>query len=78
MRGVKDVTKPKGRSHNDVGNIYSLIGEVVLRLEQNGQYERADEFVLRSIELPSYDAVLQLSENYIQFHHGEEDEPEID
>lgn len=76
MEGVKDVIRPECRPHNDEGNIYSLIGEVTLVLENKGLMDKANEFVRRAMDLPSYDEVLTMSQDYIQFHHGESNEPE--
>lgn len=59
MKGVKDIVVER--------NIYALIGEVNLALENVGRLREAEEFVNRAIPLSDYDEVLALSRDYVIF-----------
>ena len=48
------------------GNVYSIIGRVKRALEQDGQQDRAREFVERAFGSKSYDAVLALCLEYVE------------
>jgi hypothetical protein len=47
------------------GNVFAIIGRVRRCLELSGQPERATEFVERATSAASYDAVLQLTFEYV-------------
>ena len=48
------------------GNVFSIIGRVRRVLEQDGQPDRAGEFVKRAFESRSYDEVLALCLKYAE------------
>jgi len=76
MKGAQDVVKPSVVITESMGNIYALIGGVVLALEEEGLEAQALEFVDRAVLVETYSAVLDVSRDYIQFHHGGSNEPE--
>lgn len=67
MKGVQDVAKPTCQSGWNDGNIYALIGKVVATLNQANQESQADEFARRVVSAESYDEVLRLSQDYVDF-----------
>lgn len=57
--------KPQCQLTGEDGNVFAIIGRVRRCLEREGQPERAKEFVERATSSASYDAVLQLTFEYV-------------
>jgi hypothetical protein len=76
VKGVRDGVKPL--ASRDAPDLYTLIGEVVISLKREGMANQADEFVGKAVQLSTYDEVLDLSQDYVQFHHGGSNESAID
>jgi hypothetical protein len=64
-RAVATPRKPACPLVGTDGNVFSVIGRVRRCLELSGQPERAREFVERATSSASYDAVLQLTFEYV-------------
>lgn len=76
MKGVQGAVKPiRPRPQND-GNIYALIGWISAILHNEGQHDEAEEFIHRTLALSTYDEILGLSQDYVEFENGEQSEPE--
>ncbi len=58
--------KPPCRLTGTDGNVFSIIGRVKAALAQAGHESQAKEFVARSFQARSYDAVLQLTFEYVK------------
>ena len=64
---VRDVAKPRVQHAVLAVDLYSLIGVVSMTLRLAGLDQREREFVNRSVALGTYDEVLALSREYVQF-----------
>lgn len=51
------------------GNVFSIIGNVVIALREAGQKKQAKEFSDKAFASGSYDAVLRLVPEYVQVQH---------
>lgn len=58
--------RPPCRLIGTDGNVYSIIGRVRRALQEDGQEDRAREFVERAFTCGSYDAVLGLCLEYVE------------
>lgn len=58
------------------GDLYALIGAVSSTLEMAGQLNRAKEFVGRSMMADTYDALLEVSREFVQFDGERSDKRE--
>lgn len=59
------------------GNVFSIIGNVQSTLRKAGFKEKAAEFRDKALSAKSYDEVIQLSMQYVDFG-GDEDEDDED
>ena len=78
MKGVHDAVTPVSYGLGSAKDFYSLIGEVTRVLEANGLKTQSHEFIGRAVQLGTYDEVLALSREYVQFHNGDSHERETD
>ncbi len=63
LKAVRPVMKLDGEDRN----IYSLMGRVHAALSEVGLRRRAQRFITRAYYLGSYDEVLRLAEEFVEF-----------
>ena len=61
-----DNNKPIVKGHVD-GNVYGVIGAVCKTLRKAGYYTAANECQTRCLAADSYDGVLQIAQEYVDF-----------
>ena len=76
MEGGQNEVKPLFVPIDVRKDLYGLIGGVSSVLETAGLKDQSDEFVGRAVLAATYDEVLELSQDYVQFRNGESNEPE--
>lgn len=61
------MTKPKVMLHlqGPEGNVFCIIGKVSEALRRAGQVDKAKEFMDKAFNSPSYQAVLDLCDDYV-------------
>lgn len=64
LKAIRPVVNLAGREDK---NTYSLIGRVHAALSEVGLRRRAQRFVMRAYYLGSYDEVLRLAEEFVEF-----------
>jgi hypothetical protein len=64
LKGVRPVVKLVGEED---GHMYSLIGKVHAALSEVGLRRRAQKFVMRAYYLGSYEEVLGLAKEFVEF-----------
>lgn len=64
LKAIRPVVNLAGREEE---NAYSLIGRVHAALSEIGLRRRAQRFVTRAYYLGSYDEVLRLAEDFVEF-----------
>ena len=64
LKTVRPVVKLSGRENE---HVYSLIGKVHAALSEVGLRRRAQRFVMRAYYLGSYDEVLRLAKEFVEF-----------
>ena len=67
LKGVRPIVKLAGEEDE---HVYSLIGKVHAALSEVGLRRRAQRFVMRAYYLGSYDEVLRLAEEFVEFERG--------
>ena len=67
LKGVRPIVKLAGEEDEDV---QSLIGKVHAALSRVGLRRRAQRFVMRAYYLGSYDEVLRLAGEFVEFERG--------
>jgi len=58
--------KPKVKLTGYDGNAFSIIGRVSEALKKAGQTDKAEEFQRKAFASPSYDALLNLTHDYVR------------
>ena len=64
LKGVRPILKLAGKEGEST---YSLMGRVHAALSEVGLRRRAQRFVMRAYYLGSYDDVLRLAKDYVEF-----------
>lgn len=64
---MPEFEKPQVEIKTTDGNVYGVIGAVAKALIKAGQTERAAEFKQKALNSDSYNAVLQLTHDYIDW-----------
>jgi len=67
LKGVRPIVKLAGEEDE---HVYSLIGKVHAALSEVGLRRRAQRFVMRAYYLGSYDEVLRLAGEFVEFERG--------
>lgn len=61
------MNKPELSISSQSGNVFAIIGAVAKALSRAGQKDKADDFKRKAMNAESYDAVLQLTFEYVDW-----------
>ena len=64
LKGVRPIVKLAGEEGESA---YSFMGRIHAALSEVGLWRRAQRFIMRAYYLGSYDEVLRLAEDYVEF-----------